>query len=126
MHKLLLAATLAAVAFGSVQAADDIEVSAQRLRSVGHHEFESIRGRYLMSDGRAMDIVRRGANVVVDLDGEERATVRAVDSLNLRSLDGRMVLRFTPAARGNDAVDVAVTLYRQGRVARVLSSQKSS
>lgn len=123
MHKTLLAAMMAILTLGSAQAAGpSVEVSAQKLRSVRDYEFQEIKGRYQMSDGRVMDVVRRGGEIVANLEREDSATLRANDALNLRSVDGRMALRFIPNGRG-DHVDVVVTLYGEaGRVAQVLKS----
>lgn len=122
LHKSLLAALMAIATLGTAQGADELEITDRKLRNVRDAEYQVVRGRYQMSDGRTMDVVRRGHVVVVDLDGEDQTTLRASGPLDMHSANGRMSLRFEP--RGTDDVHVVVTLYGSNRLtAQVLTSK---
>jgi hypothetical protein len=69
-----------------------------------------------MSDGRRTRLKHRGANVTADLEGEPIARLRAVGPRQLRSEDGRMLMRFDVDSHRGTA-GVTVTLVKGQTVA---------
>lgn len=97
-------------AAGLVQAAPEIvEISGTPLRSVSIGEGLQIVGHYTMSDGRSMQLVQRGKYIRASLDGEPQALMLASGSGVLRSIDGRMWMRF-----GGNGTQEEITVVLSG------------
>lgn len=94
----LMAAAL--LSFGSLCAAatspQEVQVAGPALRPVSDAEFQNIKGRYTMSDGRWLRVHRHGdVQVRAELQGENAVVLRVAGPNHLMSRDGSMNLRFS-------------------------------
>lgn len=120
-----LTTTLSALLIGLAGTAQaqpqTVEISAAPLRSVKASEADDLKGLYRMSDGRWMRLTYRAGTIVADLDGEPVTELRAESPLQLRSVDGRMQMRFDVDSWLGRS-DVTVTLLKGDTVAQLTSA----
>lgn len=90
-------ASLALLALvGTAQAApQQVLVSGSTPRLLSDTEFDQVRGRYWMSDGRVLKLRRHGMRVRATLGDDYPVEVRALAPNHLVSMDGRMNLHFS-------------------------------
>jgi len=93
-----LSATFAAHAAGT-----RVEVTGQALQPLTRAQAAELQGRYVLSDGRTLEVARQGARLLAALDGRADATMLALSATRLQSADGALVLDFDAAPNGSVA-----------------------
>jgi len=121
MSRLLLSITLCALVGLAHAAPQSITVVGDAPYQSTLADADAVRGSYQMSDGRTLEVARRGRTVVADLDGLPTNEMKAISATHLRSADGRMNLHFDAAQNGN-VYGVTLTLKRSDGVTVTMNS----
>ena len=121
MSKLLISITLCAFVGLAHAAPQSIIVVGEAPHQSSLVDADAVRGSYQLSDGRTLEVGRRGRTVVADLEGLPTTELLAMSATHLRSADGRMNLRFDAARNGN-VYGVTLTLQRPDGVIVTMNS----
>jgi len=81
-------------------ATNEVEVHGHALQRLSSSEAAELQGRYALTDGRVLEVSRRGARLTVALDGQEQMLL-ATAPLRLQSADGLLLLDIDAAANGS-------------------------
>ena len=101
MSNFLLSVVLSTATACAVAAPQSIDVVAPPTRAPSLGEIAAVHGSYELSDGRTLQISRRGRSVVAELEGFPTTPLQATSATQLRSPDGQMSLQFHAAQNGN-------------------------
>ena len=108
--KTLAGLALVALA-GAVQGAPErIEVTSPTPRSVTRAEAADVSGRYVLADGRTLNVASRGRRVIADLDNLPSTDLLALSPTRMVSSNGRLGLSFQATPNGS-VYAVVVQIY---------------